>query len=320
MGRILVTGAAGTIGLHVTSALLECGHSVVGVSLEPTSSISHKHFTYQKLDIGDYQAIDSMLSEQSIDGLIHLAALVHVRDSKLSFSDYCRQNFRASEHLFQKAYSHGVRRIVFASTIEVYGPTPSKRLVNEDISCRPESDYARSKLLGEEALVAAASLANASYSILRLAPVYASDFRLNLNKRLYLRAPTIGYYVSKGDYELSLCSIRNIEHFVIRWLELESATSGVFNLADARAYPVRELLESERRKGRCPITLRLPYFPCLGAIAILETCLALVGRQSNMATVGNVRKLIRSTAWDTSRAEQVVGHLPWNMENTMNGT
>ncbi len=316
MSSILVTGATGNIGRRVTAALLLAGHNVIGVSLDLQCTVTHERFVYHQLDIADFSAVDDFLAKNSVDTLIHLAALVHVRDSRLGFSDYSRMNFRASEHLFQKASSFGVSRVIFTSTVEVYGSVPSNQLVTEDVPCKPESDYARTKLLAEEALICAAGARNISYAILRLAPVYAGGFRLNLDKRLYLRAPTVGYYVSSGEYRLALCSVHNIEHFVTQWLRLDPTISGTFNLADERAYPVMDLLNRERQKGRCRVTLRLPYLPCLGAVAVLEAGLAIAGRQAKTFTVANIRKLIRSTDWDTSRASLAIGRLPWNLDNT----
>ena len=315
MITVLVTGCNGTVGRHVTKALLDGGHRVVGVSLEDRCALSHAELGYRTLDITDYNATRQLLQEWTFDALVHLAALVHVPSRHLGFADYNRVNYRASEHLFRQAARQGIRRMLIASTIEVYGQTPSHQAVNEDAPCHPESDYARTKLLAEEALAQVAEESSSSYAILRLAPVYASDFRVNLDKRLYLRAP-VGYYLSKGDYQLGLCSAHNVAHFVTRWLELENPNSGIFNVADGRIYPIKELLERERQAGRCKITLRLPYAPCLAGVAALQTILTIIGRQPGMVTVDNLRKLVRSTEWDTHRAQSVVGALPWTLDNT----
>src|ERR1039457_3422016 len=132
MGRVLVTGATGTIGHHVTAALLREGHHVVGVSLDQQFALTHERLEYHQLDITDFPAVENFLARHSVDTLVHLAALVHVRDSSLGFSDYSRLNFRASEHLFHKASAFGACRIIFASTIEVYGSTAHMQSVTED--------------------------------------------------------------------------------------------------------------------------------------------------------------------------------------------
>jgi nucleoside-diphosphate-sugar epimerase len=277
----------------------------------------HPNLQYISLDITDNNAVAQVFESSSADTLIHLAALVHVRDPLLSFSDYSRMNFRASEFVFQSAIASGIRRILFASTVEVYGRVPQNGLVSESTSCRPDTDYARTKLLAEEALRRLAVNGEVTYAILRLAPVYSRDFRLNLDKRLYLGAGRLGYYLGRGEYSLSLCSIHNIAHFVWRWLEQASPQVAVYNLADEHNYPIKSILERERQAGRCPVTLALPYWPCAAAVSAIEWGLSLAGRTSGMLNVDNVRKLTSSTVWVSDRAQAAVGGLPWGIENTL---
>lgn len=314
MSCVLITGCNGLVGRYVTNALLAAGHRVLGVSLEDASPTSGANFSYFQLDVTHYGAVERLLASNAFDSIVHLAALVHVRHKNYGFADYTRVNYRASENLFRAAATRG-GRIVFASTIEVYGPTAQNQAVTEAAPCNPDSDYARSKLLAEESLSRLAEASAVSYAILRFAPVYAGDFTLNLDKRLYLRKP-IGYYVAGGDYQLALCSVHNIAHFVVRWLASERPTTGIFNIADASSYPIKELLQRERRAGRCVATMRLPYLPCLAAIATLETTYAILGRETGAVTTKNLRKLVRSTTWDTRRATVAVGTLPWTIDNT----
>ncbi|MGC4065883.1 MAG: SDR family oxidoreductase [Polyangiaceae bacterium] len=154
--------------------------------------------------------MDALFREQRFDAVVHLAALVHVRKSELGFADYAKLNYYASEHLFERAAEAGVGRLAFASTVEVYGPKLDGAVVDEEASCQPDSDYGRSKLLAEESLRRIARVHGTSYCIMRFAPVYASDFRLNLDKRLYLKPPWLGYRLGNEDYRLSLCSVRGI--------------------------------------------------------------------------------------------------------------
>ena len=310
MSLVLVTGHNGVVGRHVTRALLGSGHRVIGASLQGDCASSPPAFIGRKLDITDDSATRQLLSEHTVDAVVHLAALVHVRHEQLGFAAYNRVNHRASEQLFTQATRKGVRRFLFASTIEVYGPTTAGQSVAEDAPCSPESDYARTKLLAEEALTRVAEETSSKYAIMRLAPAYSPDFRLNLEKRLFLRK-SVGFFVGNGDYQLALCHLENIAYFVTRWLGLEEPASGIFNLADRRTYPIKELLQRERLAGRCPVTLRLPYAASFAAIGALQTALSISGRQPGMICTENLRKLVRSATWDTRRATLAVGPLPW---------
>lgn len=316
MATVLITGVNGTIGRHLAHVLAGAGWSLVGLDQAAQPKDPHVPMQYISGDVRDAAVLRQAVQMQP-DSVIHLAALVHVRDPDLTFSDYSSLNYRASEQLFHLAGTQGVKRVILASTVEVYGPVSSLVPINEATRCRPDTDYGRSKLLAEEALATAAERHGFSYAAMRLAPVYSSEFRLNLDKRLYLKAPTLGYYVGSGDYSIALCALPNIGHFVSQWLASKGAPSGAFNVADESAYPIKQVLELERQKGRCPYTLRLPYVPALTAISVFETGLRLLGRSSGMISVDNLRKLARSTVWDVQRAQAVAGRFPHNLNNTL---
>jgi nucleoside-diphosphate-sugar epimerase len=299
--RILITGVNGYVGGHVASVLLAQGHSILGISLDGTSRLQHP----------------ALLQSERVDSVVHLAALVHVRDARLTFSDYVRVNYRASENLFRHATFAGVARIVFSSTVEVYGPIAEGERVSENHPCKPESDYARTKLLAEESLRSICTEKQIAHAILRLGPVYGSDFRLNFDKRLYLKPPKIGFRFGTGDCRLNFCSIRNIEAWVERWLSMQQPESGIFNLADGDAHRVRDLLKLEQAHGRAHWVMPLVMPPCLLALAGRELLFAALGRDPGMFTAANLRKLSNSVQWDTARACNAVGSLPGNIKRDL---
>jgi UDP-glucose 4-epimerase len=317
MSRVLITGVNGFIGRRLAYALSQQGHSVVGVSLEAQPNRLPPDVEYHPLDLVQHSAVENFLDSNRFDALIHLAALVHVRDAKLGFDDYSRVNYRASETLFEGAVKTGITRIIFASTVEVYGPQPDGTVVDESTRCKPDSDYGRTKLLAEEALRRIAEQSKIAHSILRFAPVYAPDFRLNLDKRIYLKPPQVGYFFGNGQSRLSLCSIRNIESWTTRWLASPTPPTGTFNLADQYCPTVREILLFERKQSRAKTIIPLPLLPCLAALALREVVLSIVGADPGMYTTANIRKLERSTTYNASRANAAVGNLPGNLETDL---
>lgn len=316
--RVLITGVNGFIGRHLAHALVAGGVDVIGCSLEPGPKDLPSSVEYHCVDLIDYAKVDALLASSRCDAIIHLAALVHVRDAKLSFSDYARVNYRASEHLFERAAHHRVKRILFASTVEVYGPPTNGEVIDENRPCRPESDYARAKLLAEESLQRLCEQHSLAFGILRFAPVYGEQFRLNVDKRLYLKRPWgVGYRVGTGSYRLHLCSIRNIEHFVTTWLGLPTPPSGIFNLADPVSHSVRELHQTERHHGNARVVLPLPLWPCLAALSLREVAYSLLDRDVGMYTSANFRKLGNSVTWKIANAEHAVGPLPGDLERDL---
>ena len=97
------------------------------------------------------------------------------------------------------------QKIIYASTISVYGERIDQEYYNEDLLPRPFSPYAKSKYKAENFLLK--YYKNKTW-ILRLAPVYSKDFLLNINRRT--KIGLLNYKVGYGNKKLSLCNIKNI--------------------------------------------------------------------------------------------------------------
>ena len=157
MTRYLVTGCAGFIGSHLTDALVQRGHEVIGVdaftdyyprpqkesNLEKARGASGLSLVEVDLSEG---ALEPLL--ENVDGIFHLAAQPGVRGSwGATFAHYVRDNILATQRLFEAAASRGVR-IVMSSTSSVYGNAETYPTREEAIP-RPVSPYGVTKLACE---------------------------------------------------------------------------------------------------------------------------------------------------------------------------
>lgn len=152
--RVLLTGAAGFIGFHVTKALLDRGDEVVGIDnlsdyYDPKLKearlelLDHERFTFLKHDLEDPITIGS-----SFDVICHLAAQAGVRYSIENPRLYEQSNALGTLNVFEFARQHHIHRVVFASSSSVYGNT--KVPFREDaIEDRPISLYAATKRANE---------------------------------------------------------------------------------------------------------------------------------------------------------------------------
>ena len=160
MGRLLVTGGAGYIGSILVRDLLDAGHHVVCVDNLRFGGESlidiwrHPRFTFHKCDITDHAAVDGILAEGHLDGVIHLAAIVGDPACKKEPELANAINWDASVHLLDAARRTGVSRFVFASTCSNYGKmSDPEGYVSEDSPLAPVSLYAELKVKFEQLML-----------------------------------------------------------------------------------------------------------------------------------------------------------------------
>jgi len=157
MTRYLVTGCAGFIGSHLTDALVQRGHEVIGVdAFTDYYPRPQKESNLEKArGAAGHSLVEVDLSEaalepliENVDGIFHLAAQPGVRGSwGATFAHYVRDNILATQRLFEAAASKGVR-IVMSSTSSVYGNAETYPTREEAIP-RPVSPYGVTKLACE---------------------------------------------------------------------------------------------------------------------------------------------------------------------------
>jgi UDP-glucose 4-epimerase len=178
MANILVTGAAGFIGSHTAELLVAGGHRVIGVDNFRTGRRSNLEmlggnpaFQLFERDVARRGELDAVVAESMPDAIIHLAALVSVRqsidDPELNFLS----NHKATFEVAEAARRHGVARVVFASSAAVYGD--SERLpLNEGDPGHPISPYGAAKLSSESLLLGHAAAYGFTVCCLRYFNVY----------------------------------------------------------------------------------------------------------------------------------------------------
>ncbi|HZL60563.1 MAG TPA: NAD-dependent epimerase/dehydratase family protein [Stellaceae bacterium] len=160
---VLVTGAAGFIGFHVTQTLLHRGERVIGVdNLNPYYSVALKRarlkelsgntrFSFHRLDLAKPGALAAMAKRQrGLDRVIHLAAQAGVRYSLENPRAYVAANLVAQLELLEFCRTlKGLRHLVFASSSSVYGGNTKLPFAESDRVETPQSLYAATKRADE---------------------------------------------------------------------------------------------------------------------------------------------------------------------------
>ncbi|MDZ3831658.1 MAG: NAD-dependent epimerase/dehydratase family protein [Sphingopyxis sp.] len=159
---ILVTGAAGFIGMHVAAALLARGERVVGIdNFTPYYSVELKHariahleqlggeFLFRNIDFGNAETLNEALAREDIDRIVHLGAQPGVRYSLENPAAYIHSNIAGHLNILEFARHRGTSHLVYASSSSVYGMRSDTPFRVEDRADTPISLYAATKRADE---------------------------------------------------------------------------------------------------------------------------------------------------------------------------
>lgn len=173
---ILITGGAGYIGSHMVHALADAGERVVVLDNLSTGFewAVPKGVPLIVGDAGDWTLLNSLISKEAIDTIIHFAASTIVPESVRIPLHYYRNNTENSRSLIESAVKSGVRNFIFSSTCAIYGNSPSS-VVREDDPPSPMSPYAASKLMTEVMLRDSSAVSDLKHVILRYFNVAGAD-------------------------------------------------------------------------------------------------------------------------------------------------
>jgi UDP-glucose 4-epimerase len=276
--KILVTGATGAIGPVVVKALYAAGHQVRALSLDPPPAGDWPDGIEALTgDITDVSAVQAAM--EGIDAVIHMAALLHIVNPPPGLREkYERVNVGGTAVVVDAAVQAGVRRIVFFSTIAVYGSSGG-RVLTEDTPPCPETFYAKTKHDAEKLVLEAKGINGRPLgTVLRMGAVYGP--RIKGNYQRLLRALSLRSFVpiGKGGNRRTLVYDNDAAQAAILAMEHPSAAGRIYNVSDGRFHTVEEIIASMcRALGRTVPRFSLPAGFARHALGFIEDCAGIFG-------------------------------------------
>ena len=235
--KILLAGGKGYIGSHLISSL---GEQAAITCFDYSPSQNTENFI--KVDLTDINKVNQVVNKcDYFDVLIFLVGLAHAKGKGKELPEFTKVNYQTLVNLLSVLDNNNKipERIIFASTISVYGEQYNQNRYTEALEPSPFSPYAVTKLKAEQYLLS--NYYNKSW-ILRFAPVYSPSFLLNINRRT--KIGNIFYKIGNGTKKLSLCNIDNIKTAVEGIID-GIVPAGVYNISDPVSYSYNDLLNHQ---------------------------------------------------------------------------
>jgi UDP-glucuronate 4-epimerase len=236
--KVLVTGAAGFIGFHLSKRLLDLGHEVVGLDIlndyydvnlklaRLAQLAGRSGFRHVKLDLADREGMAKLFAEERFDRVMNLAAQAGVRYSLINPSAYVDSNLQGFVNILEGCRHNGIEHLVFASSSSVYGAnTHMPFSVHHNVD-HPVSLYAASKKANELMAHTYAHLFGIPCTGLRFFTVYGPWGRPDMALFLFTKAILEGRPIDVFNYgkmRRDFTYVEDIVEGVVRVLDRPAA-------------------------------------------------------------------------------------------------
>ena len=250
MKNILITGADGFIGSHLTEALLMEEYKVKALSYYNSfnywgwlEDIKHQNLEVVTGDVRDPHFCKHITKD--VDIIFHLAALIAIPYSYVAPDSYVDTNIKGTLNICQAAKENGIKKILITSTSEVYG-TAQYVPIDEKHPKQPQSPYSASK-------IGADMMAMSFYNAFELPVVIVRPFN-TYGPRQSARAiiPTIITQIANGEKEINLGDITPTRDFnfvkdtcrgFIELMNCAAAVGEEVNISSNYEISMRDILE-----------------------------------------------------------------------------
>lgn len=237
--KVLVTGAAGFIGFHLSQVLLARGDQVVGLdSLNDYYDVTlkqarlaqleeHPSFSFIKMDVADREGMQTLFREQRFERVAHLAAQAGVRYSIENPQAYIDANIVGFGNILEGCRHNGVEHLAYASSSSVYGANEAQPFSEHHNVDHPIALYAASKKANELMAHAYSSLYKLPTTGLRFFTVYGPWGRPDMALFLF----------TKGILDGKPIDIYNHGNMIRDFTYIDDIIEGVVRVLDTPAAP-----------------------------------------------------------------------------------
>lgn len=290
--KITVIGGSGFVGTNLCRQMAIKQQDFEIIDLKMSNQFP------EKCKIADVRDVEALRGTITGDLVVNLAA-VH-RDDVRDKSEYQRTNVDGAENVALVCEEKGIDKIVFTSTVAVYGFAEPG--TDETGAINPFNEYGRTKFEAEEKLRKWRAQGDNSLIIVRPTVIFGEGNRGNVYNLLNQIASGKFLMVGKGENKKSMAYIGNIVAFLETCISTDQRY-GIYNYVDTPDLTMNELVSQVRAKlmGKNGVGPRLPY--CLGLILgyTADLIAKLSGKNFPVSSI-RVKKFASSTEFMSAKS------------------
>jgi GlcNAc-P-P-Und epimerase len=301
--KISVIGGSGFVGTNLCRQLATKQQDFEIIDLRMSNQFPDKS------KLGDVRDIDSLRHTVTGDVVVNLAA-VH-RDDVRDKLEYKRTNVDGAENIALVCGEKGIKKIIFTSTVAVYGF--AERGTDESGEINPFNEYGRSKFEAEEKLRNWQSNSENSLLILRPTVIFGEGNRGNVFNLLNQIASGKFVMIGKGENKKSMAYIHNVVAFLEKCISTDQKY-GLYNYVDTPDLTMNELVCQVRAKlkGKDGVGLRLPYWFGMSLGIMADVVSAITGKNLPVSSL-RVKKFAASTEFKSSKSTLSKFEVPFEL-------
>lgn len=234
---VFITGSTGRLGRPIVQELLMHGYAVRALAEKKSFLMDMPSGIVPYIgDISDRKVLKE--ASEGADIVIHLAAIVS--EYKAYTPKLMEVNVKGTENVIDACIGNGVGRLIFASSIDVYG---NKRadVLTEESAPKPTDKYGLSKMLAEEKILEHRK--EISPTIFRMAAIYGPGFESAYFKVFRAIKEGKAAIIGDGTNHIALLHARDCVHAFMLGIENEKAAGNIYNVSDGTVYTLRQLFD-----------------------------------------------------------------------------
>jgi UDP-glucose 4-epimerase len=324
MGKVLVTGASGQVGIQIVAGLLDKDYEVIGIDYNDNPFNANKSgYNFIPLPPTEKEKFSNIFKNNLIDTVIHAACVADNDIGPVILDEQINASRVWDSFLYKMANLVAVKQFILISTTQVYKNPETREPVREDDDLEPVTNYAKLKVAAEDAIAFEfKKTKTVAVAAARCAPFYSKDLYENLSSKIIDAKDGSVFLYRAGDYGFHFCNIMNLVDFIICYIRNTEKVpanelylhSSYFNIADKELITASQIVSFMREFHTLGPVLNRPE------PLVKSSKLKLFLKKANEEQITNYRYFDSSTAlgnhmYEINKAARICP-FRWKISNT----